>query len=280
MQHDAAVELLARAPMFLGLGGELLTAILQRGDMRHFGVGETLATAGKPARESLFILEGEVTLLDPGGCEIELKLHPGMSLNDMAMFVETSHFYGAEAEEEVAAFSLQRDVMSHLLLEQPYLAEHFTRTIRQKLTMMAGTLRELDETLSLSTPEVPSFDDTPLTNGASIDWTGDFENGAVKDSTDVMGNALVAQDPHGIPDVMANSLPVQDLLADLNAARGRPDQIPPVRGHDQRALPSLAPRRSHEARSRTFSEPGLPTHGRADGPDLSPANSARGSSTR
>ena len=150
-----------------------------------------------------------------------------MSLNDMAMFVETSHFYGAVAVDEVAAVGLRRDVMSQILLEQPYLAAHFTRTIRQKLTMMESSLAELDHTLSLSIPDVPSFDDTPLTNWVSIEPAGDFENGAANGFTDVMSNEFDAHDSPGVPDAMASGLPVQDLLADLNAARRHPDQIPP-----------------------------------------------------
>ena len=98
MQHGAAVELLARAPLFRGLGGELLTAIVQMGDMLHFGAGQALALGGAPAYGGLFILQGKVSLENPEGCGLE----PGMSVSDMALFVETSHFCDAVAVDHVA----------------------------------------------------------------------------------------------------------------------------------------------------------------------------------
>ena len=70
MQHRAAIELLARTPMFSGLGGELLTAIYQTGDMLEFGVGQSLTSAGAPADAGLFILDGKATLIESEGHEL------------------------------------------------------------------------------------------------------------------------------------------------------------------------------------------------------------------
>jgi len=272
MQHEAAVELLASTPIFRGLGGKLLTAILQRGDICWYGVDQQLVVVGAPADGALFILEGKASLVDPDGNKLELKLEPGMSLNDMAMFVDTSHFYGAVVEDEVTVFTLGQDAMSQLMLEHPYLAAHFFRYIKQSLTVTAESLHELHDGLAGSMPEIPKADEAPLTNEAAA--------GAANS----MADGLDARTSHGASKIMPTDvefgLPVQDLLADLNAARGDADQTPPQPEHDQRVFPSLAPRRSREARQQTLSEPGSPIYGQAGGHDLSPANFARGSSTR
>ncbi len=280
MQHDAAVELLARTPMFRGLGGELLTAILQRGETCRYGVDQPLVVAGAPADGALFILEGKASLVDPEGNKLELKLEPGMSLNDMAMFIDTSHFYGAVVEDEVIVFSLMRDNMSQLMLENPYLAAHFSRCIKQILTVTAGTLQELYEGLARSKLEIPEADEAPLTNGAANEAANGVTDSSVNGGAKGMANEAASGASKSVLNDVESGLPAQDLLADLTAARAGADQTPPQPGHGQRAFPSLAPRRSREAKQQMLSEPGSPIYGQDAGHDLNPANSARGSSTR
>lgn len=251
MQHGVVVELLARTPMFRGLGGELLTAIVQRGHLLSFGAGQLLAIAGEPADKSFFILEGNANLLDPEGNELDLDLG---SINDMAMFVETSHFYGALAVDEVMVFSLSRDAMCSLMVEQPYLAAHFARSIKQNLAVTADSLRELDDMLGQSSPEIQKMDEPSLANVVAIEAPG----AVALDEVAVMPGNIENGQEHPVQNAMMNGpagdLPVSDLLADLNAARENPDQIPPEQAHDQTAFPSLAPRRSREVRPQTFSE--------------------------
>lgn len=288
MQHDAAVELLASTPMFRGLGGELLKAIVQRGETCRYGVDQPFVVAGAPADRTLFILEGKASLVSPEGNKLELKLEPGMSLNDMAMFVDTSHYYGAVAEDEVTVFALMRDAMSQLILEHPYLAAHFARCIKQILTLTAESLHQLYDDLARSMPEIPEVKLMPLPNGAAVEAANGVTNSSVNGGATGLAADFDAQvasgASNGVLDGVANHMefgpPVQDLLADLSAARGDADQIPPEPEHDQRAFPSPAPRRSRGARQQTFSEPGSPIYDQAAGHDSSPANFARGSSTR
>lgn len=251
MQHGAVVELLALTPMFRGLGGELLTAIVQRGHLLRFGAGQMLAIAGEPADKSFFILEGNANFLDPEGNELDLNLR---SISDMAMFVETDHFYGALAVDEVMVISLPRDAMCSLMLEQPYLAAHFARSIKQNLAVTADSLRELDDMLDKSALVIPKMDEPSQANVIAMEASGDvvlneiavvpcnIENGRELP----VGNALM--------NGPAVDLPMNDLLADLNAARENADQIPPEQVHDQMAFPSHAPRQSREVRPQTFSE--------------------------
>lgn len=268
MQHDAVVELLARAPMFRGLGGELLTAIWQRGGSRIFSAGQPLAVADTMADAGLLILDGHVTLIDSQGYAVEQNLEPGMFLNDMAIFVETGHFYTAVAEDEVTAFILPRDAMHQLMQQLPYLAAHFVRTITQKLTETKDSLIELDENLAQSRLENPQLDEAPITNLVASGENDDLAVGTVN------GNA------NGIAGELASALPMQDLLANLNKSIDHPDQIPPEPGHDQTAFPSHAPRRQPSARRRTISEPASPKYDQAAGHDLNLASSAHGNSTR
>ncbi len=241
---------------------------------------QPFVVAGAPADGALFLLEGKASLVDPEGNKLELKLEPGMSLNDMAMFIDTSHFYGAVVEDEVIVFSFMRDAMSQLMLEHPYLAAHFSRCIKQILTRTAESLRELHDAFSGSIAEIPEADEAPRTNGATAGADNGVTDSSVNGGANRMADDFDAQASFSVSNDAEFGLPVQDLLADLNAARGDADQTQPQPGHDQRVFPSLAPRRSREARQQTLSEPGSPIYGQAAGHDLSPANFARGSSTR
>jgi signal-transduction protein with cAMP-binding, CBS, and nucleotidyltransferase domain len=251
MQHGAVVELLARTPMFRGLGGELLTAIVQRGHLLRFGAGQMLAIAGEPADKSFFILEGKANFLDPEGNELDLELR---SINDMAMFVETNHFYGALAVDEVMVFSLPRDAMCSLMLEQPYLAGHFARSIKQNLAVTAESLRELDDMLDKSAPEISKMDEPPLANEVAIEAPGVIAFDEINAASEGMENGQRQAVQNSAMNGPAGNLPVNNLLADLNAARENSDQIPPEQAHDQMAFPSHAPRQSPEVRPKTFSE--------------------------
>ncbi|MFQ5625978.1 MAG: hypothetical protein ACE5FM_04915, partial [Methyloligellaceae bacterium] len=71
MQHDAAVELLARAPLFRGLGGELLRDISAGGAIQQFCAGQLIVEAGLPADAALFIVQGNATLQDATGRDLE-----------------------------------------------------------------------------------------------------------------------------------------------------------------------------------------------------------------
>ena len=255
MQHDATVELLASTPMFRGLDGELLTAIVQRGETCRYGVDQPFVVAGAPADGTLFILEGKASLVSPEGNKLELKLEPGMSLNDMAMFVDTSHYYGAVVEDEVTVFALMRDAMSQLMLKHPYLAAHFARCIKQILTVTAESLHQLYDDLARSMPEIPEVKLMPLPNGAAVEAANGVTNSSVNGGANGLAADFDAQVASGASNGVANHMefgpPVQDLLADLNAARGDADQIPPEPEHDQRAFPSPAPRRSRGATAST-----------------------------
>ncbi len=270
MQHDAAVELLARAPMFRGLGGELLTVIAQRGATRRFSAGQPLAMAGINADASIFILEGKVILVDEIGRELGQRLESGNFLNEMAMFVDTSHYFGAVAEDDVLTLNIPSNAMAAILIEQPYLAAHFARAINQTLASTAISLREIDSNLAHEIPDFSLPDEVPLAHSAA--------NGAINGVENRSDEAVT----NGLTDDLMNRLPVQDLLAGLNqaGANGHPCQTLPEQGHDQTAFPSLAPRRSRSAKRRPTSEPASPRYGQAAGHDSNPASSSLGNSTR
>lgn len=172
MQHGAAAELLARAPLFRGIGGELLTAILQGGELKRYSAGQVLAIAGTPAESTLFIIDGEVGLKDDarvcGGL-----LEAGSFLNQIAMFVETNNLFNAVALTDVTAVSLDADFMGRLLFWQPHLAGVFADNIKTNLAKMADTLRQLDRELEESLSNLPQPEEEVEELSADIGHEGE-----------------------------------------------------------------------------------------------------------
>ncbi len=304
MQHGAAVELLARVPVFHGLGGELLGVILQRGTIAHLRAGQTIAEAGVPAEAALFVLEGTARLQDASGRDLEPVAGPGTILCDMAMLIETSHIHGAVARSAVTLLGLPRDAIGQLMVAEPGLAAHFADNIRRNLAATAETLHRLDSLLAEPIDEGPYLDDgvqgdatdrpaaalqmapeQPAgdTGGAAKGGVNGGVNDGVNDGVNRFGPddagppvpeflrrpAAVASHFSALADRSMNEtrpkVPVHDLLAELNGANGAANQIRPAPERDRMAAPSPAPRQPPAATRRPSSAPASPIHGQAAG---------------
>lgn len=148
MQHDVTVELLARAPLFRGLGGELLGKLSRGGTLLRFRAEQPIASAGLAADAALFFISGSAKLQDRTGRDLGQNVGPGSMLCEMAMLVETSHVHGAVALDDVTILSISRETIGRLMAVEPALADILTRNIRHNLAVTAEKLRELDRQLS------------------------------------------------------------------------------------------------------------------------------------
>ena len=162
MQHGAAVELLARVPVFHGLGGELLGVILQTGTIAHLRAGQTIVQAGVSAEAALFVMEGSIRLQDANGLDLEPVVGPGTVLCDMAMLIETSHIHSAVADSDVTIIGLSREAMGRQMAAEPRLATHLAGNIRRNLAATAETLHQLDRILAEPVAAGPDLDDPAL----------------------------------------------------------------------------------------------------------------------
>jgi hypothetical protein len=274
MQHGAVAELLACSPMLSGLGSELLSAIILRGDTVRFDAGQPVTLAGTPADSALYILEGRIALPEQGADDITPSLEPGAAISEMAMFVEMDHYHNSIALEDVVALQISRELMGHLVFERPVLAECFATNIRNNLTNIAKQLHELNAMLDESSlpeqeyePELDTvveefeFLPPPAAVSQSADETRDFQlpvltlpelpcEGFGENAPEMNRLEVSLFETVKIED--NESLPVRDIMAELSRFSLPPGQTPPELEHDQTAFPNLSPRQSHEGLRTTF----------------------------
>lgn len=195
MQHGAAAELLAGTSLFRGLGGELLLAIIGRGETRRFSAGQPLAVAGARVEAALVILEGEAELEDASGLELGRVFGPGAILAPMGMFVETDHSAGMVAKSEVVALGLERGTVAQLMAEQPYLAAHFSHNVTQILASTTEVLREIENALARSTPTSDAPEEASPSIGATMGPVADSSIAFAHDTDNFASDALSRPTP-------------------------------------------------------------------------------------
>ena len=300
MQHGAAAELLARLPLFDGLGDEYLTAIVERCETRQFGAGQVLAAADTPAESAQLVLEGEVALHDEGGRSMGQTRGPGAILDEMAMFVPTEHYPGAVAVEGGTVLELPRHVMGQILVEQPILAAQFAQNTRQNLARIARTLHELDTMLeessvaldALPKQEISEPGDAAVSNGAALENSRQeavaYLNDSLPDSPRAALGFLAERAAangrdHPVDLEVGEESAAEgrgmDLVARLNGSTGQANGTLQGLEHDPTAFPNLVLRQSHEGILPRVQAQDLPRHDRDDARDLTHASSAHGSST-
>lgn len=245
MQHGAVAELLACSPMLCGLGSELLSAIILRGDMVRFDAGQPVTLAGAPADSAFFILEGRVALPEQGAEDKTPSLEPGSALSEMAMFVEMNHYHNSIALEDVTVLQISRELMGHLVFERPVLAECFATNIRNNLANIALQLQELNEDLSeISLPE-PELDTgydnagyallpAPAMETEAAGTPGDFH---LPELSVLEADMFAAENSESGGGVEGTQ--VRDIMSELSQFSLLPSQTPPELEHDQTVFPSL-----------------------------------------
>lgn len=245
MQHGAVAELLARSPMLCGLGSELLSAIILRGDMVRFDAGQPVTLAGTPADSAFFILEGRVALPEQGAEDKTPSLEPGSAISEMAMFVEMDHYHNSIALEDVTALQISRELMGHLVFERPVLAECFANNIRNNLTNVALLLQELDAELSASSLPEPELDTgsgdmgypllpAPAMEPEAANTLEDFQLPELHELEVDMFGAENGEDSGA-----HEGAQVRDIMSELSQFSLPPSQSPPEPEHDQTVFPSL-----------------------------------------
>lgn len=306
MQHGAAAELLARTPLFRGVEGESLTAILRGGELQHYEAGQLIAVAGTTAETTFFILDGEVELRDTEARRVHSTLQPGMFLNQMAMFVETTNLFSAIALDRVVVLSLPPQSIAHAIFRQPYLAGIFAGNIRTELAATARTLHELERELEESMnglphceadvepapganghdlvdgparefveSDIPCLPELEMMNGPGMPAPGVHPGGSMLEGgEDVRGAEVETQQSFW------SKLQVTDLLAELRSSNDQTDRTRPEPERDRTASPSPAPRRQREARRTHVSGQGLPIYDQAGVRGSIVANPVHGNSTK
>lgn len=145
MHTSSAAELLARVPIFRGVGEELLEVIEYVSAERRYKAGMPVVEKGTPAEGATLIVNGTAAQFDAGGETIRHQFGRGWLLSQMAMFVRIDPVATVLALEDVEALHIPREVMHQVILEQPGLAELFAYNIRRNLGHLTEVLKEMGE---------------------------------------------------------------------------------------------------------------------------------------
>jgi CRP-like cAMP-binding protein len=147
MSKDRLVVPLLRVPIFAGLRPLQITEIARNAERVKFRPGDTLTAAGTQGDGAYLIVSGAaVRVLHPG--DATEPIVPGSLIGEMAMLVE--HEYGATvvARDRVLCLKITRAALHAQMLDDPALAHHFERHLRDRLSRVAEDLREIDNILA------------------------------------------------------------------------------------------------------------------------------------
>jgi CRP-like cAMP-binding protein len=147
MPKDRLVAPLLRLPIFAGLRPLQITEIARNAERVKFRPGETVAAAGTQGDGAYLIVSGAADRVLQAGDATE-PIAPGSLVGEMAMLVE--HDYGATvvARERVLCLKITRAALHAQMLDDPDLARHFERHLRDRLAKVAENLREIDDILA------------------------------------------------------------------------------------------------------------------------------------
>jgi uncharacterized membrane protein len=141
MDHSG---LLARIPMFEGLGEEDVRALAKTLTERHFNAGHVIMNQGDTGTSMFIVAKGDVNIYLPGEASRRISLKDiaeGEYFGELALFDDKPRSASAVATTEATLLELSRDTLSRYLTTRPHAAMTLLRTL-------ATRLRETNEMLS------------------------------------------------------------------------------------------------------------------------------------
>ena len=121
-QLGAELETMRRVP----LADEHVAAIRKIGSERTYGAGEMVAEVGKPIESFVYILDGEIEVVDPnsGGRLLESSLGPTQFMGEIGFLNGGSWFLGMRSVPETRVIEVEREAMLALMGRVPELSDH------------------------------------------------------------------------------------------------------------------------------------------------------------
>jgi CRP-like cAMP-binding protein len=150
MQFDAIFTPLTQAPLFSGLSAAHLKSIALTCERVNFADGDVLISTGSVGDAAFLIARGCVVRthhpLGPMGHE---EFGPGTLVGETAMLAETEHSSTVVARGPVVALLLSRDVLRHLIEQDPSLGDYFADRLMERVDDMIGGLKQISGLLRL-----------------------------------------------------------------------------------------------------------------------------------
>ena len=96
------------------------------GAERSYLAGEMVAEVGEPIREFIYVLEGEIEVVDPwsGGRLLAASLGPTQFMGEIAFLNAGSWFLGMRAVTDTRVIAAPREAMLELMSQVPELSDH------------------------------------------------------------------------------------------------------------------------------------------------------------
>ena len=133
------VKPLKTFPLLAGLSDEEFAAVEQRIKTQHYHKGDIIIKKGEPSRHLLFLLEGEVDIIDfdaEGGEVWIATITPGQFFGELALILNEPRSADAVATQASTVARLPREYALSLLTEHPSAAKemmrHLALTIKQQ----------------------------------------------------------------------------------------------------------------------------------------------------
>src|SRR2546423_11747226 len=141
MDHST---LLARIPMFEGLGADDVGALAKSLAERHYGAGQMIMNQGDAGTSMFIVAKGHVNIHLPGEASRRISLKDvsdGEYFGELALFDDKPRSASALATTDAVLLELDRDTLSKYLTTRPHAAMMLLRTLSTRL-------RETNEMLS------------------------------------------------------------------------------------------------------------------------------------
>ncbi len=137
------LETMRRVP----LADEHVAAIRRIARERHYKPGDLVARVGEPMDRFVYLLEGEIEVVDPhsGDRLLEASLGPTQFMGDLAFLNAGSHFLAMRAAAPTRTLEAPREAMLELMARVPELSDHvltvFSARRRKQFELRNSTVK-------------------------------------------------------------------------------------------------------------------------------------------
>ena len=140
-------EVLARCPLFAGLGDEDLRALALVARRRKLAAGEPLFLAGETAKGLGVVMRGRVKVLvlsPASGREVVLAMeHPFAAVAELVSLDGGTYPASAEATEDSELLWLEQEGFQGVLRARPEIALHLIRMLGRRLRRLVGLVEQI-----------------------------------------------------------------------------------------------------------------------------------------
>lgn len=168
MAMNELVKALLSVELFQGLRPLQITEIGRRADRIVFKPGDVIAKRDTPGDAAILLIAGDACrMAGPfDQSPFDERLPTGSLIGEMAMLIETDYSSTIVARTSVRALRIKRSEMLAQMLDDQALADHLVQRISARLTVIAESLRGIDDQFARPTAglKIPSLGGTHISS--------------------------------------------------------------------------------------------------------------------